>query len=65
MVTMRSLPRLSGLPSGIYGCLREIKGDAAMIVLDHGQPAGIEPDATTSEDDAYFAQFKVPDDLMW
>jgi hypothetical protein len=39
--------------------------DAGMIVLDHGQAAGTEPDATTSEDDAYYAQFKVPDDLMW
>jgi uncharacterized protein YaiL (DUF2058 family) len=38
--------------------------DAAMIVLDHGQanePAAV----ATSEDDAYYAQFKVPDDLVW
>lgn len=39
--------------------------DASMIVLDHGQSAGAEPSATTSEDDAYYAQFKVPDDLIW
>src|SRR3546814_16555762 len=39
--------------------------DAGMIVLDHGQPAGAEPTAATSEDDAYYAQFKVPDDLSW
>ncbi|MBU8976469.1 MULTISPECIES: DUF2058 domain-containing protein [unclassified Lysobacter] len=39
--------------------------DATMIVLDHGQDAGAEPSATTSEDDAYYAQFKVPDDLIW
>src|SRR3546814_18388843 len=39
--------------------------DAGMIVLDHGQPAGAEPAAATSEDDAYYAQFKVPDDLSW
>lgn len=39
--------------------------DAAMIVLDHGQSASNEPSATTSEDDAYYAQFKVPDDLIW
>jgi uncharacterized protein len=38
--------------------------DASLIVLDHGQAAGSEP-ATTSEDDAYYAQFKVPDDLVW
>jgi uncharacterized protein YaiL (DUF2058 family) len=39
--------------------------DAGMIVLDHGQAAGSTPAATTSEDDAYYAQFKVPDDLVW
>ncbi len=39
--------------------------DASLIVLDHGQDAGSEPVATTSEDDAYYAQFKVPDDLVW
>lgn len=37
--------------------------DAGMIVLDHGQ--GTEAAASTSEDDDYYAQFKVPDDLMW
>lgn len=37
--------------------------DAAMIVLDHGQPG--EPAASSDEDDAYYAQFKVPDDLIW
>ncbi len=37
--------------------------DASMIVLDHGV-AG-ETDAASSEDDAYYAQFKVPDDLVW
>jgi hypothetical protein len=38
--------------------------DASLIVLDHGQGAGSEP-AATSEDDAYYAQFQVPDDLVW
>ena len=37
--------------------------DAGMIVLDHGQ--GTDTVASTSEDDDYYAQFKVPDDLMW
>lgn len=37
--------------------------DAGLIVLDHGKPG--EPTATTSEDDAYYAQFQVPDDLVW
>lgn len=39
--------------------------DAGLIVLDHGQEAGSEQAAATSEDDAYYAQFKVPDDLIW
>lgn len=37
--------------------------DPGMIVLDHGQDAAA-PEST-SEDDAYYAQFKVPDDLVW
>ncbi|GAB3359430.1 DUF2058 domain-containing protein [Lysobacter tyrosinilyticus] len=39
--------------------------DASMIVLDHGQKTDAEPAVTTSEDDAYYAQFQVPDDLIW
>ena len=39
--------------------------DACMIVLDHGQDVGSEPSTATSEDDAYYAQFQVPDDLVW
>ena len=39
--------------------------DASLIVLDHGQDLATAPSATTSEDDAYYAQFKVPDDLVW
>lgn len=38
--------------------------DASMIVLDHGR-SGDEAPAQSSEDDAYYAQFKVPDDLIW
>lgn len=37
--------------------------DAAMIVLDHG--TGSASTEASSEDDAYYAQFKVPDDLVW
>lgn len=37
--------------------------DASVIVLDHAQPAtGSTP---ASDDDAYYSQFEVPDDLMW
>lgn len=31
-----------------------------MIILDHGQPS-----MADSEDDEYYRQFKVPDDLIW
>ena len=39
--------------------------DAGMIVLDHGLGTASDSDTATSEDDAYYAQFKVPDDLVW
>lgn len=39
--------------------------DASMIVLDHGLDAGTGSSAGNAEDDAYYAQFKVPDDLDW
>lgn len=38
--------------------------DASMIVLDHAN-AGAAPATPASDDDAYYAQFKVPDDLIW
>ena len=41
-----------------------IERDPAMVVLDHGK-ADAAPAASTSEDDAYYAQFEVPDDLVW
>ena len=37
---------------------------ASMIVLDHGQ-ASSEPVDPDDGDAVYYAQFKVPDDLMW
>ena len=36
--------------------------DAAMVVLDHGKPSAHGADG---EDDDYYSQFKVPDDLIW
>ena len=39
--------------------------DPGRIVLDHGQAAGAAQDAASAEDDAYYAQFRVPDDLVW
>ena len=39
--------------------------DADMIVLDHGKASGAAPSSGNAEDDAYYAQFEVPDDLVW
>ena len=39
--------------------------DTSMIVLDHRLDEGAETSVATSDDDAYYAQFKVPDDLAW
>lgn len=39
--------------------------DASRVVLDHGQAAGTGTAAGSAEDDAYYAQFQVPDDLVW
>lgn len=63
LVIVRVGERFELLPRVAADKVRE--RDAAMIVLDHGQSASSEPSATTSEDDAYYAQFKVPDDLIW
>ena len=38
--------------------------DPSVIVLDNSQP-GSEPSTGNAEDDAYYAQFQVPDDLVW
>ena len=38
---------------------------AELIVLDHGQSADTPISTGNAEDDAYYAQFQVPDDLMW
>ncbi len=38
--------------------------DPGAIVLDHGRGEE-DRDADAGEDDAYYSQFKVPDDLVW
>jgi uncharacterized protein YaiL (DUF2058 family) len=38
---------------------------AELIVLDHGAGKDADPAAGESDDDAYYAQFEVPDDLVW
>lgn len=40
--------------------------DTSAIVLDNGKDRGnAEPSTGNAEDDAYYAQFQVPDDLIW
>ncbi len=62
LVIARIDDRYELLPRAAVEKVRE--RDASMIVLDHGQAPGSEA-ATTSEDDAYYAKFQVPDDLIW
>ena len=63
LVIVRLGDRYELLPRAAGDKVRE--RDAGMIVLDHGLDAGAECSAATSEDDAYYAQFQVPDDLVW
>ena len=62
LVIARLDDRYELLPRAAADKVRE--RDAGMIVLDHGQHEAAPAD-TSSEDDAYYAQFKVPDDLIW
>lgn len=41
------------------------KRDAGMIVVDHGVASGSAPTDGGDDDAAYYAQFTVPDDLVW
>jgi len=63
LVIARIDDRFELLPRPAADKVRE--RDASMIVLDHGQDAAAEQAAPSSEDDAYYAQFQVPDDLVW
>ena len=63
LVIARQGDRYELLPRAAGDKVRE--RDAGLIVLDHGQAAGTQAAASTSEDDAYYAQFQVPDDLVW
>lgn len=51
------LPRLAA------GKVRERAPE--LIVLDNGGATEATPTAASSEDEAYYAQFTVPDDLVW
>lgn len=63
LVIARLGERYELLPRAAGDKVRE--RDAGMIVLDHGQGAGTAPAEATSDDDTYYAQFQVPDDLVW
>ncbi len=63
LVIARLADRYELLPRAAGDKVRE--RDASMIVLDHGNRSDAEPTVASSEDDAYYAQFKVPDDLAW
>ena len=62
VVVVRLGDRYEMLPRAAGEKVRE--RDPGLVVLDHGK-AGDAPAAASSEDDAYYAQFKVPDDLVW
>ena len=63
LVIVRLGERFALLPRAAGDKVRE--RDAGMIVLDHGVGGNTGQPAATSEDDAYYAQFQVPDDLVW
>lgn len=60
LVVVRSGDGYELLPRGATDKIRE--RDATLIVLDHGKSADSKP---ASEDDEFYSQFKVPDDLIW
>lgn len=63
LVIVRIDDRFELLPRVAADKVRE--RDPGMIVLDHGQGTEAEAAEPGSADDAYYAQFKVPDDLVW
>lgn len=63
LVIARLGERYALLPRAAGNKVRE--RDAGLIVLDHGTDASSGQTAATSENDAYYAQFEVPDDLVW
>ena len=63
LVIARLGERYELLPRAAAEKVRE--RDASLIVLDHGQPGEVAPASDNAEDDAYYAQFQVPDDLVW
>lgn len=60
LVIARSGDSYELLPRAAADKIRE--RDAAVIVLDHGKATATKP---ASDDDEFYSQFKVPDDLIW
>ncbi len=63
LVIARLGDRYELLPRAAADKVRE--RDPGMIVLDHGKQSDATPADSSSDDDAYYARFKVPDDLTW
>ena len=63
LVIVRHGERHELLPRAAGDKVRE--RDPGMVVLDHGPGADAGPAPASSDDDAYYAQFQVPDDLVW
>ena len=63
LVIVRRGERYALLPRAAGDKVRE--RDAGMIALDHGIAGDSGQTGASSEDDAYYAQFQVPDDLVW
>ncbi|WP_243042925.1 DUF2058 domain-containing protein [Dyella sedimenti] len=60
LVVVRAGEGYELLPRAAADKVRE--RDASVIVLDHARAVETTPQ---SEDDAYYSQFQVPDDLVW
>ena len=63
LVIVRLGERYVLLPRAAGDKVRE--RDPGMVALDHGTGGDTGQSAATTEDDAYYAQFQVPDDLIW
>lgn len=63
LVIARVGERFELLPRAAAEQVRE--RDADLIVLDHSQTTETSASGGSAEDDAYYARFQVPDDLVW
>lgn len=63
VVIARAGERFELLPRSAGEQVRE--RDASLIVLDHNQATTPASHTGTTDDEAYYARFQVPDDLIW